>query len=92
MPARAGMAHALSAVFVPALSPFIQPFVNTLPEKYQFILVLEAIGHTLSTLPSIPYSTDTVTTIVFLGTVGVHTFIWGPHTTFPSRDDECKDR
>lgn len=77
MPTWTGMSHALSAVLVLVLSPFIQSFVDTLLENYQFLPILEAIGHTLSTFPTVPYSTDTVTTFVFFGTVALLTFIWG---------------
>lgn len=77
MPTRTGVSHALSAVVVLLLSPFIQTFVETLLNEHDLVVALEAFSRALSNHPKIPYSTDAVTTIVFFGTVGLITFVWG---------------
>lgn len=71
------MSHALSAVVVLLLSPFIQTFAETLLEEQEFIPALQAVAQAIASHPRIPYSSDTVTTAVFFGTVGLITFIWG---------------
>lgn len=77
MPARTGVSHALSAVLVLLLSPFIQTFAETLMEKQEFVPALEAVARAVSEHPGVPYSADTVTTAVFFATAGVITFVWG---------------
>lgn len=77
MPTRTGVSHALSAMVVLLLSPFIQIFAERVIDDQEIVPALEAVAQAIANHPRIPYATDTVTTLVFFSTVGLITFIWG---------------
>lgn len=77
MPTRAGVSHALSAVLVLLLTPFIEKFVEALLERHDPIPALEAAARTISSHPTVHYPQDTVKMLVYFGTVALITFIWG---------------
>lgn len=77
MPARTGVSHALSAVAVVVLGPFLEEFVEVLLRKHELVPAFEAFANTLATRPEIPFTPDIVAALIYLGVVGLLAFVWG---------------
>lgn len=77
MPARTGISHALSAVLVVILGPFLREFVEVLLVRREVVPAFEAVARSIATRPGVPFSSDIVSALVYFGAVGLLAFLWG---------------
>lgn len=77
MPKVTGFSHALAAVVIVLVSPFLKRFVELLVTKQDIVTAVTAMAELISSHPRIPLGSDLTTTLLYLGIVALLAFTYG---------------
>lgn len=77
MPARTGVSHALSAILVVVLGPFLKEFVEVFVVQRDVVPAFEAAAQAIANHPEVPFSSNVTSGLVYFGAVGLLAFLWG---------------
>jgi hypothetical protein len=89
MPKLSGLSHALAAILVVIIGPFLKRFLELLITTKDIVTAVATVAELISSHPQIPFESDMTISLLYLTVVALLAFIYGYmyHVTRHTKSD-----